>query len=188
MRSPSTVLAYVNAVCRSLTMLLDSSFLPRRKRTNTVDLEMKIRTSTSIKASMGDVWPLLTKSRMDVPGLFCLGLPQPKSCELANEVGGVGLERRCISDRGVVIQRITEWSPPTKLTFEMVRTDHTWSSDVESLQEEFTLVDAGDKTKVTRHTTIKATGFLRLIKEAGFYLGLKRVHLYVFKNWRATAE
>ena len=125
---------------------------------------------------------------MDVPGWFCLGLPQPKACELANGEGGVGLERRCTSDRGVVIQRITEWSPPTKLTFEMVNTDHTWSSSVDSLKEEFVLMDKGGQTVVTRRTTIKAKGFLSLIKEIGFYAGLKRVHLYVFKNWRATAE
>ena len=149
---------------------------------------MQIHTSKNIKASADDIWPLLTQSRMDVPGCFCLGLPQPKSCELPNEVGGVGSERRCISDRGVVIQRITEWAPPNKLTFEMVTTDHTWSDCVDFLKEEFILSDSGKNTQVTRRTTIKAKGFLSLIKELGFYAGLKRVHLYVFKNWRTTAE
>ena len=150
--------------------------------------KMQIRTSTNIKASKGDIWPLLTQSRMDVPGCFCFGLPQPKSCELPSGTGEVGHERRCISDRGTVIQRIIEWSPPAKLTFEMVSTDHTWSSWVESLTEEFTLVETGEITHVTRRTTIKAMGFMSLIKEIGFYAGLKRVHLYVFKNWKVTAE
>ncbi|MFD2157793.1 SRPBCC family protein [Rubritalea tangerina] len=149
---------------------------------------MQIQTSTQIKASPDSIWPLLTESRMDVPGCFCLGVPQPRSCELPDQVGGVGAERRCISDRGVVVQRITEWSPPKKLSFEMVSTDHSWSSCVDSIKEEFILSPSDTGTRVTRRTTLKANGTLAKLKEFGFYAGLKRVHFYVFKNWRSSVE
>ncbi|YCM45829.1 hypothetical protein V2O64_07350 [Verrucomicrobiaceae bacterium 227] len=149
---------------------------------------MKIQTTSVIEASREKLWPLLTNSRMDVPAWFCLGVPQPKACELPNEIGGVGAERRCISDRGTVIQRITEWSPPARLRFKMLTTDHTWGPCVESLEEDFHLETLNSGTRITRTTTIKATGIFAKLKELGFYSGLKRVHLYVFKNWRTSAE
>lgn len=124
---------------------------------------------------------------MEVPGCFCFGLPRPVACELPERTGGVGAERRCISDRGVVVQRITAWEPLVRLRFKMVSTDHCWSSYVESIEEDFRLESWGKGTRITRTTSIRAMGPFRIIKELGFYLGLKRVHLYVFKNWRATS-
>jgi len=145
---------------------------------------MRIRTSQIILANPEQLWPLLTNSRMDVPGCFCLGLPRPVACELPDSTGGVGSERRCISDRGTVIQRITNWQPSRVLQFEMVTTDHCWGPYVESLKEHFELEPCSSGTRITRTTHIKATGLFRTLKELSFSLGLKRVHLYVFKNWR----
>lgn len=149
---------------------------------------MKIRTSRTFNVPREQLWPLLTKSRMDVPGWFCLGLPRPVSCELPQSFGGVGSERRCISDRGTVIQMITNWQPPDRLQFRMISTDHAWGPCVESLEEDFRLEQSNHGTRITRTTSIKATGWIPRIKEVGFYLGLKRVHRYVFDNWRATTE
>lgn len=149
---------------------------------------MKIRTSTFIDAQPETVWPLLTHSSMDASGCFCLGLPRPVSCELPSGVGGVGAERRCISDRGVVVQRITTWVPPSHLCFEMQSTDHCWRSQVESIREDFRILPEPHGVWVIRTTNIRARGPLRWFKELGFYVGLKRVHFYVFKNWRVTAR
>lgn len=148
---------------------------------------MKIQTSMVISATPESIWPLLTNSSMEVPGCFCLGLPRPVSCELPDRVGGVGAERRCVSDRGVVIQRITRWEAPHRLQFEMVSTDHCWRLQVDSIREDFLIEPVTGGTRITRTTTIIATKPFQRIKEWGFYLGLKRVHLYVFKNWRAQA-
>lgn len=149
---------------------------------------MRIRTSTLIKAPAEELWPLLTHSRMEVPGWFCLGLPRPVSCELPDPVGGLGSERRCISDRGTVTQKITNWQPPERLQFRMISTDHSWGPWVESLEEDFHLEEDRHGTRVTRTTTIKAKVWFPWLKEMGFYLGLKRVHRYVFENWRAELE
>lgn len=145
---------------------------------------MKIQTSKIIHSTCDELWPLLTNSRMDVPGWFCLGVPEPKSCRLPDNNGGVGSERECISDRGTVIQKITEWTPPFRLRFKMVSTDHNWGPCVDTLEEDFYLQDHKLGTRITRTTTIKAKGLFPFIKELGFYVGLKRVHLYVFANWK----
>ena len=150
--------------------------------------DMKIRTSAMINAPREQLWPLLTESRMDVPGWFCLGLPRPVSCELPESVGGVGAERRCISDRGIVIQKITDWRPSELLRFRMISTNHEWGPCVESLEEDFRLEECNRGTRITRTTSIRATGLFASIKEIGFYFGLKRVHRYVFKNWKAKTE
>lgn len=149
---------------------------------------MQVRTSILIKSTTEALWPLLTHSRMEVPGFFCLGLPRPVSCELPDQSGGVGAERRCISDRGVVVQKITQWSPPQRLRFEMASTDHKWRSQVDSITEDFRLQPHPNGVILTRTTMIQARLPFRRLKEAGFYLGLKRVHLYVFKNWQRQLE
>lgn len=149
---------------------------------------MKITTSTFIPAGQLQVWPLLTQSRMEVPGCFCLGVPRPVACELPNPAGGIGSQRRCISDRGTVTQEITHWQPPSHLRFHMVATDHSWGTKVESLEENFLLMPCDQGTKITRTTRLIAKGPWRCLKELGFYFGLKRVHFYVFRNWRAAMK
>jgi len=145
---------------------------------------VRIRTSVIIPSSPEGLWPLLTDSQMTAPGCFCLGLPRPVACELPETVGEVGAERRCVSDRGTVTQTITHWQPPQRLKFKMVSTNHSWGPCVEALEEDFALEANGGQTRITRTTRISARGGLRAFKEALFCIGLKRVHLYVFKNWR----
>jgi hypothetical protein len=144
---------------------------------------VKIRTSTLIPAAPERLWPLLTDSQMTAPGCFCLGLPRPVACELPESEGKVGAERRCISDRGTVTQTITLWQPPGRLGFRMVSTDHSWGRCVDALEEDFALEADAAGTRITRTTRIAARGGFRALKEALFCVGLKRVHLYVFKNW-----
>lgn len=145
---------------------------------------MRIRTSTVILAKPEGLWPLLTDSQMSAPGCFCFGLPRPVACELPEAEGKVGAERRCISDRGTVTQTITHWQPPERLRFRMVSTDHSWGRCVHSLEEDFALEACGAGTRITRTTRIAARGGFKVLKEALFCIGLKRVHRYVFKNWR----
>jgi uncharacterized protein YndB with AHSA1/START domain len=148
-------------------------------------IKMKIRTTATINAEPDSVWPLLTNSEMTAPGRFCLGVPKPVECRLPDAKGGVGQRRQCVSDRGVVNQEITTWIPPTKLEFRMIETNHDWADCVESIEERFDLSPLSPGTKIRRTTTLKASGHLRWLKEAMFYFGLKRVHFFVFKNWKS---
>ncbi|GEM_PF-6232742 len=70
----------------------------------------------------------------------------------------------------------------------MASTTHSWSAQVDSILEDFRITPHEDGSQITRTTTITATKPFQWIKERGFVLGLKRVHCYVFKNWRATLE
>ncbi|PQJ29236.1 hypothetical protein [Rubritalea profundi] len=149
---------------------------------------MKVTTSQLIENKEEVIWPLLTHSEMTSQGCFCLGVPKPMACELPNSIGGVGAERRCISDRGTVLQRILEWEPPSKLRFTMESTDHCWGPCIDSIEEEFSLRKTTAGTTVTRTTRFVAKGWLRPIKEIMFWVGLKRPHLFVFKNWKQQCE
>ena len=70
---------------------------------------MRVRTSIVIQRPPAEVWPLLCSSKMDprIPCLFRLGIPKPVECRLPDGAGGVGQRRECVSDRGVIRQRIT---------------------------------------------------------------------------------
>jgi uncharacterized protein YndB with AHSA1/START domain len=148
---------------------------------------MIIRTSTVIPSSSERLWPLLTNSRMTKDWHFCPGVPRPVACELPSSEGKVGAERRCISDRGTVIQTITHWEPPKHLIFRMASTDHWWGRCMESIEENFTLESTFAGTRITRSTHIAAKGRMKRLKELLFSLGIKRVHLYVFQNWRSQS-
>ncbi len=149
---------------------------------------MKLCTSTTIRTSCERLWPLLTSSQMTASDFFCLGLPRPVACELPDQAGGVGCERRCISDRGTITQVLTEWKPPQRLAFRMVATDHTWGRHVASIEETFVLTAVRAGTRITRITRLTARGPWSWLKELLFCVGVKRVHLYVFKNWRLQTE
>jgi len=122
-------------------------------------------------------------------GVFRLGVPQPLECRLVEGQGGEGARRQCISHQGVVNQRIVHWQPPLSLKFEMVDSSLYFRRCVSFIREEFALQPLdGGLTGLTRITTIKAAGFAAPFKELVLCLGLKVVHLYVFKNWRRLAS
>lgn len=149
---------------------------------------MRVRTSTFIESTREQLWPLLTSSQMTASGYFCLGVPRPLYCELPNQSGGVGAERRCVSDRGTVIQEITGWDPPERLRFRMVSTDHDWARWIASIDEEFVLDSEGSGVRLTRTTRCTTKGLAAALKERVVWFGLKRVHLYVFANWKRELE
>ena len=147
---------------------------------------MRVRTSVTINKPPAEVWPLLCSSKMDprIPCYFRLGIPKPLECRLPSGVGGVGAERQCISDRGVVHQRITCWEEGRVLRFQMEDTNIYFRKCVTGIFEEFVLEPVGDgQTVVTRTTRISVSGFGGFFKALVMCSGLKCVHLYVFKNW-----
>lgn len=147
---------------------------------------MRLQTSVIIRQPAEKIWPLLCSSKMD--GALCcpfrLGVPKPVECRLPAGQGGVGAERQCISTQGVIRQRITEWSPPNRLRFEMEDTNLYFRPCVSAIVEEFTLTEINGGTRLTRTTRVTVTGRMIPIKSLALGIGLKFVHLYVFRNWR----
>lgn len=151
---------------------------------------MRVQTSILLDKPPAEVWPLLCSSRMDprIPCLFRLGIPKPVECRLPDGAGGVGARRQCVSDRGVVHQRITHWEEERVLRFQMEDTTLYFRPCVTAIVEEFTLepLDSG-RTRLTRTTDITVSGVGSFAKELVMCAGTKFVHRYVFRNW-ARAE
>lgn len=148
---------------------------------------MTVRTSSTFLASPSDMWPLLYRSKMDgdQPCYFLCGLPKPLECRLPGETGGVGGTRECVSDKGVIRQRITEWEPAKKLSFELVQTDIYFGPCVESIVENFELAPAhGGGTVITRTTHFRFRKSYGVFAAIPMCIGLKAIHRYVFRNWR----
>jgi hypothetical protein len=151
---------------------------------------MIVQTTWSFPQPPEAIWPLLCNSRMEPTAscLFGLGLPQPQQCRLPDGQGGVGSARQCISDRGVVEQTILAWEEPNHLAFSMDRSDLYFRSWVISIVDDFelSLTRAGG-TRATRTTSVQAIGSFQRLKHLALWVGLKRIHRFVFRNWRRLA-
>lgn len=152
--------------------------------------ELEVRTCQTFTGPVSTVWSLLCNSRMDGTStlLFKLGIPQPLECRVPDGRGRVGGERECISDQGIVHQRILEWTPEERLRFRMETTDLSFGSYVSEIVDTFDLAKTPQGVRVTRTTKVGTKGRFRFLKQFALYLGLKQVHRYVFRNWRRWAE
>jgi hypothetical protein len=151
---------------------------------------LMVRTSQSFPGPVRTVWSLVCNSRMDGSSalLFKLGVPQPVECRLPDGHGGVGSERECVSDQGVVHQRILQWIPEKRLSFRMERTDLRFQRYVIEIVDTFDFNTSGARAGVTRTTQVWVKGPFQLLKKVALFLSLKQVHRYVFRNWRRLAE
>jgi hypothetical protein len=147
---------------------------------------MRVTTFAMLPGPPEEVWPLLCASRMDpqMPCAFRFGIPKPVECRLPDGQGGVGARRQCLSDHGVVNQRITHWERPRLLRFHMEDTTLYFGPCVTSMVEEFELSEGPcSTTRIRRTTTLQLGGFLRRFRGLLLCLGIKLIHRYVFRNW-----
>jgi hypothetical protein len=147
---------------------------------------MKVKTTHIINKSPEHLWPLLCNSKMtnSAPVIFIYCVPKPKECKLKSGEGGVGNERQCISNKGIINQEITVWNVNKELRFEMKDTDMYFGECVTVIKEQFTLEDlSNNKTRITRTTDFTVNGWFQTGKSLLIWIGLKNVHRYVFKNW-----
>lgn len=148
---------------------------------------MVIQTTYTYKVNSTKLWPLLFNSKMDdkQPCYLLCGLPKPVECRLPDRQGGVGSTRECVSDKGTITQRITEWEPGHKLSFKLEKTDLYFGPCVESIIEQFELSDnSHGGCQITRTTSFKAKGTFAPFVSIPMLIGLKAIHRYVFRNWR----
>ena len=147
---------------------------------------MQVVTKAIISKPPDKLWPLLCSSRMDpeIPCLFRFGIPKPVECRLPDGVGGVGHQRQCVSDRGIINQRIIQWDEPNTLRFEMEDTNLYFRPCIDSIIEEFQLkAISSTQTEIKRTTTLTAQGAGAQVKGIIMCIGMKFIHRYVFRNW-----
>ncbi|WP_433383151.1 hypothetical protein ACQPZX_20575 [Actinoplanes sp. CA-142083] len=152
---------------------------------------MIVRTRWTMPHSRDELWPLLCDSAVELTPrcpVFYLGTPRPTECRLPEGPGEVGASRQCVSQQGVVRQRITAWDPPARLAFHMEETDLCFSRFVDRLEDVFELSPEGSSTRITRTTTVSVRSHFAAVLGLPLWVGLKSVHRFVFRNWqRMTA-
>ncbi len=154
---------------------------------------MEVRTTWRFSRPPGIIWPLLCNSRMEPElaksWLFRLGVPQPQRCWLPDGQGGVGSARQCISDRGTIDQTIIAWEEPHHLAFRMDRSNLHFRAFVVNIVDDFVLVATPDGgTRATRTTSLHVIGRFRWVKRAMLWVGVKKVHRFVFRDWERLAS
>ena len=147
---------------------------------------MRVKTSWIISRPLEEVFHSLYDSRMEVkPGIFTFSLftLRPVQCRVPTGEAGVGQTRECISDRGVIYQRITSYTPYEHFSFVMEETTlPVVKCTISSIEEDFVLREV-EAVEITRTTHIALQPGWRRIFSPLVYLGIKSVHRYVFRNW-----
>jgi len=149
-----------------------------------------VRTQHSFDHTAGAVWSLMCNSQMEDSAslLFKLGVPKPIQCRVTDNRPGVGSERECVSDQGVVRQRILVWAPAKCLSFRMESTDMPFRKHVRDLVDTFDLESARGGVVVTRTTQVWTQGRFQFVERFALYISLKKVHRFVFGNWERLAN
>jgi hypothetical protein len=149
-----------------------------------------VRTRRSFSSPTGAVWPLLCDSRIEHSNglLFRLGVPQPLECRLPDGGGRVGGTRECVSDRGVVRQRILVWRPERELVFRMETTNLAAARSIREIEDTFVLDPTSTGVRVTRTTRVFVAERVSWFGMLGLRIGLKQVHRYVFRSWQRAAR
>ena len=152
-----------------------------------------IETTVEIPALPAAVWARLCDARMPATApcefrLGRLGPPQPVRCELPSGVGGVGQERRYITARGGVIQRITSWVEAEHLAFEVVTEDAGLGVHVQAMRDDFWLApQVSGCTRLTRRTTLEPRGPCPRLRGVALRFAVQRVHRFTMKGFAVAA-
>lgn len=155
---------------------------------------VSVTSSVEIAALPGAVWARLCDADMPATApcefrLGPLGPPRPVRCELPEGPGGVGATRRCVTTRGTVAQRVTEWVEAERLAFEMVSEDSGLGAHVAAMRDVFLLApDASGRTRLTRRTELVANGPCPRLRGLALAVAVRRVHRYTLRGFKAAAE
>ncbi|HEY5912449.1 MAG TPA: TIGR01777 family oxidoreductase [Verrucomicrobiae bacterium] len=147
-------------------------------------------TETTVAASPERAWELVAEmDKLDGPRPFLLrcGLPTPTRCELT--YAGVGGQRVCYFNSGVIAQEVTAWERPAFMGLRITESTlpgRHWLTFVDASYE---LSTAGTQTRVVRHTTIGTRLYPRWYWRPLERWGVTSEHNFVFANlhrWTVT--
>jgi hypothetical protein len=115
-------------------------------------------TTTTLDASAADVWKsvqALDSLNVPRPLVMRLGLPVPTRCSLDKEA--LNATRICTFDQGSITQRVTVWDRPRHMVLRIEDVDLNGRFWLGFAEAEYWLETKGDKTVLTRSTTITST-------------------------------
>ena len=122
--------------------------------------------SAELDASVDEVWAVLG----DFGAICGWASNVDHSCLISEQIEGVGTVRRIQAGRVTVIERVTGWEPPSRLTYEieglpLVRSvTSTWAIEVRGAGSRVTLtstVDAGPRPPQRLVSAVVARGLAR---------------------------
>ena len=153
-----------------------------------------VMSEIQIAASPSTVWAPLCDADMPATapcefGLGRFGPPRPLRCELPDGTGGVGATRRCVSDRGAVLQRITEWREGERLAFELVAEDAGLGAHVSAMRDAFELAPGiHGGTRLIRRTELVPRGPCPRLRGLALTVAVRRVHRFTMRGFQVVAE
>ena len=118
--------------------------------------------------------------------LMKIGLPVPVSCKTEGE--RVGGKRTCYFEHGFIEERITEWNPPSSMTFEIVESDVPGRPWLGFKDAGYRIAREGNRTTITRTTTI-----ISRLAPAWYWrrleaIGVHTEHEYLFEGLRKKLQ
>jgi len=118
--------------------------------------------------------------------LMRIGLPVPVSCTMSGE--GVGATRTCYFQEGHIVEKVTEWKPPSSMKLEITEFDvpgRPWLSFKDASYE---LTQEGARTVITRNTTIVSrlspVWYWRRMEK----IGVETEHEYLFEEVKRKVQ
>ena len=114
-----------------------------------------IVTSILVPAPAAVAWDALKSFESmtgELPAALALGLPVPTRCTLDGDA--TGARRVCHFDSGSIEQSVTRWEPPYRMDLKIVSAKMPGAHLFEYRTASYALSEEGDRTRVTRTTTI----------------------------------
>lgn len=147
------------------------------------------KTSVLVPATPDKSWSLLKSiEHVDThkPLLLAVGLPIPQCCTLDREA--VGGKRTCYFDQGMIAQEITEWNPPQSLKVKITESTLPGRHWLKFVDASYEFLPQGEKTLVTRTTTISSRLYPRWYWRTFEQYGVQSEHEYVLADLLRRAE
>lgn len=146
-------------------------------------------TRVFINAPPAKVWDEVARlEKLDGPKPFLLwaGLPVPYQCTLdREEVGGT---RICHFNQGRIVQRVTDWNKPSKMSLKIEDSTLPGRHWLEFIDATYELRAKDGGTEITRHTTIGTRLYPRWYWRPFERWGVVSEHGFVFDNVKRTSE
>jgi hypothetical protein len=146
-------------------------------------------TTVEVAAKPEDVWPQLVRMHSmngDQPFLLQIGLPVPNHCTLEGD--GVGAQRTCHFDQGVINQEVTEWQKFERMTVKTTESTLPGRHWLTFKDSSYELTQTPTGTRVERLTSICSRLYPRWYWRPFEAWGVESEHEFVLTSLKRAVE